>query len=427
MRKKRRGKRLLPTIVTFLIVLGAIIASIMVFLKVAEIKVINSTKYAAADIIATSGIKIGDNMFSVNKFEVAEKILNEYPYIESIKIRRKLPDTFTFEITERTPAVYIRADGKKWLMDDSAYVLEMFSENDKMTVPEIAGATAVVPQEGKELVLTQPEQLEALKKILVALEQTKVAGKIRQINIEKFYDIKVVYEDRFMVTLGDSENLRWKMEMMKAVASDLSEDERGTLNLSDGKRAIFLSDMGIVLPGGEDVYQESESEVSDNNVLEETTDTSENEADTGEVTETSGEEAESDISEQEETTTESAKPAETPTTPAEPEKPAETPAAPAEPEKPAETPATPAEPAKPAETPAAPAEPAKPAETPAAPAEPEKPAETPATPAEPEKPAETPVAPAEPEKPEETTATPTETEKPAETPETASESATQIE
>ena len=169
-RKKRKERRLILTIFTFLIVVGAIITSITVFLKVADIEVKGLTKYDEDDIIATSGIKVGDNMFAVNKFNVAEKILNEYPYLKTIKIRRKLPDTFIFEITERSPLAYISADGKKWLIDGSAYILEMLPADAKPEFPEIVGATAVVPECGKQLVLSKSEQLDALKKVLPALE-----------------------------------------------------------------------------------------------------------------------------------------------------------------------------------------------------------------------------------------------------------------
>lgn len=291
-RRKRRGRRIVLTMLTFLIVVGAIIASITVFLKVADIEVKGLTKYEATDVVATSGIEVGDNMFAINKFDVAEQILNQYPYIETIKIRRKLPDTFVFEITERVPAAFVEAEGKRWLLDSSAYVLEMLPENELLSVSKIKGGTVIVPQPGKELVFEKSEQLEALKKVLDAVENAEIADKIRRIEIEKFYDIKIVYEDRFLISLGDSDNLPRKIEMIKAVIAELSDYERGTLNVSAVKKTVFLPDMGIDLSDGETVLPEESENESTTEVPQEengsvSSDTSEDTQASGESSETS--------------------------------------------------------------------------------------------------------------------------------------------
>ena len=246
-RKKRKERRLILTIFTFLIVIGAIITSITVFLKVADIEVKGLTKYDKDDVIAISGIKVGDNMFAINKFDVAEKILNEYPYLKTIKIRRKLPDTFIFEITERSPMAYISADGKKWLIDENAYILEMLPADAAPELFEIIGATAIVPETGKQLVLSKSEQLDALKKVLPALKNSGMAKNMKRVEIEKFYEVKMVYEDRFLIEFGDSETFPRKLEMLKAVIAQLDEDDRGTINVSAVKKASFLPNMGIDL------------------------------------------------------------------------------------------------------------------------------------------------------------------------------------
>lgn len=277
-RKKRKERRIILTIFTFLVVIGAIIGSITVFLKVADIEVEGLTRYKKDDVIKTSGIKVGDNMFAINKFEVAEKILNAYPYLETIKIRRKLPDTFVFEITERVPAAYIQADGKSWIIDGKAHILKMLEEDEMVDLPKIIGGTAVVPTVGKELVLSKTEQSDALKKVLAALKKSGIAEKIRRIEIEKFYDIKMVYEDRFMVSFGDSETFPRKIEMLKAVIAQLSDVDRGTINVSAVKKASFLPDVGIDLsekgnPSAETEKEETTETSTDENSQTETAET----------------------------------------------------------------------------------------------------------------------------------------------------------
>lgn len=258
-RRKRRGGGFILSLLTFAVVVGAIITSITVFLKVADIEVSGITRYEAADIIATSGIESGDNLFAINKFEVAEKILDEYPYVEQIKIRRRLPDTFTFEIVERVPAAYIEGEGSRWLIDNNAYIVELLSADSSVKVPKITGCEVVTPHEGSELVLKNEDQLTALKEVLTSLRKTEMTEKTVRVDIGKLYDINIVMGDRFLIELGDSQDLSAKIRMLNAVLAELGEYDKGTINVSAIKEARFRPDINIDL-SEKDVVQANPEE-----------------------------------------------------------------------------------------------------------------------------------------------------------------------
>lgn len=246
-RRKRRGGNFFLSLVTFCIVVGAIITSVIVFLKVAEVEVIGETRYDPAEIIEVSGIESGDNMFLVNKFDVATRILEKYPYIEQIKIRRRLPDKFVFEITDRIPAAYIMSDGNRWLIDKNAYILEMLSENAEIKVPKVTGAEMVTPHAGSPLILKNEDRLPVLREVLTALCGTELIGNVARVEIDKLYSINIVYGDRFLVGLGDTTELSRKIKMLKAVISELTDFDKGTINVSKVVEARFKPDSNIDL------------------------------------------------------------------------------------------------------------------------------------------------------------------------------------
>lgn len=245
-RKKRNGSFVL-SLLTFLIVIGAIVASVTVFLKVAEVQVSGSVRYPAADIVESSGIKTGDNMFMINKFEVAEKLLLEYPYIEQIKIRRKLPDTFLFEITERVAAAYVVSDGNRWLIDNNAHILERIAHDAEVKVPKISGCEVMTPFAGSPLILKNQDQLPVLREVLTSLRHTGMTENISRIEIDKLYDINLVYGDRFLIVLGDASELAKKIEMLRAVIGQLNDFDKGTINVSAVKEARFRPNASIDL------------------------------------------------------------------------------------------------------------------------------------------------------------------------------------
>lgn len=247
-RKKRKsGGGFFLSVLTFLVVVGAIVMSLTVFLKVSEIEVSGTTRYDAKDIIKTSGIETGDNMFMINKFEVAERILDEYPYIEQIKIRRKLPDKFTFEIKERVPIAYIMSGETRWLIDRNAYIVELLDGSATINVPKITGAVVLTPRVGTRLTLENEDQLPVLCEVLKALSLTEMIPHIDRIETDKFYDIKMVYGSRFMVKLGDVTSLTRKLEMLQLVIEELSDFDKGTIDVSAVKEARFKPDSNIDL------------------------------------------------------------------------------------------------------------------------------------------------------------------------------------
>ncbi|MEG2378525.1 MAG: FtsQ-type POTRA domain-containing protein, partial [Clostridia bacterium] len=145
-RKKHRGVRAFFTVLTFCVIVGAIIMSLTVFLKVAKVEVRGAARYKSSDIVLASGIKVGDNLFGINKFAVSDKVLKKYPYIETLKITRRLPDTFVFTVTERVPCGYIDLGEQRWIIDKTGTLLERTSVKKKINLPKIlAGEPLLAP------------------------------------------------------------------------------------------------------------------------------------------------------------------------------------------------------------------------------------------------------------------------------------------
>ncbi len=246
-RKRRNAGGFILSLLTFFIVVGAIVTSLTVFLKVSEIEVSGTTRYDAKDIIKTSGIEVGDNMILLNKFEVADRILEEYPYIERIKIRRRFPDKFTFEITERVPSAYVMSGETRWLIDKYAYIVELVENDTEIKLPKITGVSVLSPRLGEQLKLENEDQLPVLCEVLTSVSVAELTEKINRIEIEKLYDLNLVYDSRFMVNLGDTTSLSQKIEMLRAVLRELSDFDKGTINVSAVKEARFKPNSNIDL------------------------------------------------------------------------------------------------------------------------------------------------------------------------------------
>lgn len=239
-RRKRRGARIFWTLFTFLIVAGAIIGSLTVFLKVSSIEVSGNTYYTTEQIIESSGIKTGDNLFGVNKFDAIEQIQADYPYIETVKITRRLPDTFVFEVIERKPCGYIQAEDCRWIVDAKGYLLERVGKDAQVNGALIEAKEALVtPFAGGEISWATAGKKDALDMLLNELAAHNILDKVTGIDVSAIYSLEFTYENRLTVILGNTEEFTKKMNMLSAVLPQLNATDRGRLNLSNLGEARF--------------------------------------------------------------------------------------------------------------------------------------------------------------------------------------------
>ena len=92
-RRRRGSLSFLYKLLSMLVICGAIVAALTLFFRVNTVVVSGQQRYTQQQILAASGIQTGDNLFLLNKYDVANQIIGELPYIETIRINRKLPDT----------------------------------------------------------------------------------------------------------------------------------------------------------------------------------------------------------------------------------------------------------------------------------------------------------------------------------------------
>ena len=81
---------------------GAIVAALSLFFKADQIFVTGASRYSQQQVLQASGIRQGGNLFLLNKHQAAAAITDQLPYVESVRIRRQLPNALRIEITECT-------------------------------------------------------------------------------------------------------------------------------------------------------------------------------------------------------------------------------------------------------------------------------------------------------------------------------------
>lgn len=156
--KRRRIIALIILIVIILVAVVAILLSSNLF-NIKKIIVINNNKVTADEIIQSSGLAIDDNMFKSLGRTVKEKIKIN-PYIEDVKITRKLDGTVIVDITERTPTFSIKGEEEYFYINNQGYILEKTNSTD--ILPIIYGYSTTDVDVGQRLCKEDLKKLDSL-------------------------------------------------------------------------------------------------------------------------------------------------------------------------------------------------------------------------------------------------------------------------
>lgn len=246
---KRIDKGLFKRIIIMAGVLVAVILSMVIFFRVETIRVQGVSYYSEEEILEACGVATGDNLLTLSRGEISGNIMAPLKYIDSVKVSRQLPNTLIIQVTESEPKYAVQdVEGNYFLMTAQGKIVEQISGNSYKEFTIIEGLRAEVPVIGEDVVIYVNEgeatkakgQLTAMKEMLVAVEEAALGRHIASVQIPSAYSISLWYEDRFLVELGDTKRMDYKLEYLKAVIDKEESYVTGTIDLTlkDGDKAI---------------------------------------------------------------------------------------------------------------------------------------------------------------------------------------------
>ncbi len=244
---RRRGKRkrgFLFGIITFFFICGALLLGVSVFFKISVIKVEGSTRYTPEQVVQASGIKTGDNLFFVNKFDATSRIFKYLPYAETVTMKRDLPNIIVISIKDAEAVAYIQDGDSRWLMDKSCKLLEKTQDESASGLIPISGASPAQPEAGQKLKLGDSTKQNALFQLMSEFVSRGMLKDVRKIDLANPGDIKFYYLGRFNVKLGNSEDIKAKLDLLQTALDSkrITPTATGTIDLSQKKEAHFIAD-----------------------------------------------------------------------------------------------------------------------------------------------------------------------------------------
>lgn len=226
-RRNKRNKKV-KNILKIILLLGVIIGGTIFSMtspifNIKEIQVTNNNITPSDTIISLSELKLDENIFKFNKYNVKNKI-KENAYIEDVKIHRKIPNVVQIEITQRQPKYSIDFMGKYAYINSQGYILEVADTNNGL--PIIQGISTneeeIVPN--SRLNEDDLTSLENIIKIMDIAKENNLDTKVTSIDITNKNQYSIyIQEEKKRIHLGENTNLGNKM----LYAISIMEKEKG--------------------------------------------------------------------------------------------------------------------------------------------------------------------------------------------------------
>ena len=228
--RRARKKRMITGFIVFVIIalITLVILSLTVFFPIERITASGSKIYTSEEIIATSGIKKGDNIFTFDKKNAESLLKAKLPYIENVEFIRDFPSGLSIKVSDAKPYYCILVNGEYYSISKAEWVLEKSIEKpENIFEMKIKDVKSTV---GSKLVFNNEKTKNIFEKTLKLLEDNEI--KIDYIDVTNPIIIKAGVEGRFDVNFGTENSLESKIKHLRKTMDAIPKNESGSINLS---------------------------------------------------------------------------------------------------------------------------------------------------------------------------------------------------
>lgn len=177
------------------------------------------------EILSLCGLEAGDNSLLVHIPDLEQKLLQN-PWVESVAIKRELPDHFILDITERVPQFWVLKDGAIYYLDSSGLLIAPVESGNFHSLP-----TLDIGPGGEEAVKSLSQFMGAISSAGLPFDPSQISW----LRLSAGKGFELYWETRQLTLSIGLENWRDNLQRMILVIGDM--DGRGEIGLTKEIRA----------------------------------------------------------------------------------------------------------------------------------------------------------------------------------------------
>lgn len=237
-RKRRRGGNMSVYWVMFVIILGivfVILANTVLF-NCASFETEGTLRYTTDELIAASGLRVGDNLLHIKETEAEERIVAALDYIDTAEVKKIYPTKIMISVKEAEKWYCMESGGKTVCVSRKGKILDNNGDDGLVLIRGYEPVSTDIgewAQSQTEAKNTLPEQL------LNAADAAGLSG-ITEVDITDRFSITAKIGSRITMKLGNAEELETKFRIADSIIkTQLSPNEEVVLKLDDTDKIAY--------------------------------------------------------------------------------------------------------------------------------------------------------------------------------------------
>ncbi len=235
-KRKMKIRRIIAAGVLCLIVLLCVCLFTPIF-GVTEVSVEGNNVLATEDVINTSNIKKGQNIFRINTKKTEEKLM-ALPYVEDAKIVRKFPAKVKIVLTESKEDIIIDTPKEFVITTIDGKVLFKTVDVTELPIPIVKGIDVESSEEGQKIKAKNFDFADRNMEYIKCFYASNYWTEIDEFDITDASNFMMIMRSGMRVTFGPIdtiESLQRKIKMLDAIVPQVKPTERSYLDLATDK------------------------------------------------------------------------------------------------------------------------------------------------------------------------------------------------
>lgn len=237
-------KKVLRTAAVLSFLLLTVAVLFMFSTRISEITVTGSEKYTSRELEEAISHLTGKNYFFLGKDNIANELYAKYPLLEDISVSLSVPGKVRIEVKDGEAKYFTVLDGEYLCLTDELRVAGVQSERpDNMTELIKGGISSALI--GETLEFSTDTDYTYITGIIKVLSEHSISEHIVRIDMTEKFNVKLKYKDRFIILIGNSDELNTRLTLCEEYVKTIADGKRGIIDATDTSIGSFREQESI--------------------------------------------------------------------------------------------------------------------------------------------------------------------------------------
>ncbi len=238
--RRRKRYRTLYAMLVLVLAVGIILTlSMTVLFNIREIQVSGDAQhYSAEEIVAATGISVGDNMVRLDTAKAEQRGYDALVYVEAVHIRRQFPSTLIIEVEKCVPTYNVSYEFGTLILSKSGRILEN-SMSPQEGLISITGYAPLETAPGKTITAEAERDDKIFNAFRELFDTRELAVPIVAVDITNKNNILVNFDNRIEFDMGNWNEIDYKITFAQEVIAKQSPNKEGYLTMIGTNQCSF--------------------------------------------------------------------------------------------------------------------------------------------------------------------------------------------